>query len=531
MRRPRFVPYPFLAAAYPVLALAAANGSEIAHFGVLIFPLTISLVCAAGAWLLWSLVVGDPDRRAFLTFVVVILFASYGYLTAALEEVDWAAPYVRTPLPLLAAVVYLGVVTYLFFRRVPNLRPVTRYLNIFTGILVVWNTVDLLQQTARRPGFAVESRSPLPRESSAIHRGAGGPDIYLIVLDKYTGRRSLKTNFGFDNTGFETFLANHGFVVPGTSHANYVHTQLALAALLNYRYLDELTRGPRRESSDQALVYDLVEDSAVWRFLKARGYRFIFFPTAFAVTGGNRFADVQVPDPSQIPTEFEIAWRRTTLVQPILQWGCQRVYCAHAFTSFAAEGAALLEWKLDQLKQLPKWPRDGRPLFVFAHITSPHEPYVFNADCTTRQAGWPSHFLARDETPEKQAYVAQITCLNKKIETIVEHLLSDSPAPPVILLQSDHGHGRMTLEIPSLEAVTPDRLAERADIFAAYFLPGAAAGTMYDSITPVNVFRAVFRQYFDARLDRLPDETYWSSSAHPYQLTRVTGRLNQRSSH
>jgi hypothetical protein len=215
-------------------------------------------------------------------------------------------------------------------------------------------------------------------------------------------------------------------------------------------------------------------------------------------------------------SEFEIVWRRTTLAEPVFSWVCQRFKCA-AGTPLVAY-AKLLEWKFDQLSQIPKWPREGRSLFVFAHITIPHEPYVFNADCSIRPPFWPS---LQDERPEKQAYVAQIECLNRRLRSIVEHLLRDSPAPPVILLQSDHGHGRLPLHIPDVDAVTPDRVAERADVFAAYYLPGADGGIVYDSITPVNVFRTVFRQYFQADLAPLPDKTYWSPETQLFKFTRV----------
>jgi hypothetical protein len=134
---------------------------------------------------------------------------------------------------------------------------------------------------------------------------------------------------------------------------------------------------------------------------------------------------------------------------------------------------------------------------------------------------WPPLFAPEDESPEKQAYIAQLTCVNLRVRAVVEHILKDSAKPPIILLQSDHGHGRMNATIPDLAEVTPDRVAERADIFAAYYLPGADPGIIYDSITPVNVFRTVFRAYFAAPLDLLPDETYWSPARQPYKFTRV----------
>jgi hypothetical protein len=514
MRVPRLVLYPLFAAVYPVLALAAGNPGEVPGLWVLTWPVVISLCVALGAWLLLSVFLRDPDRRAFVTLMVVLVFAWYGYFTIGLSGIPWAAPYASTALPLLFIVAYLAGATYVVFRLVPNLRALTRFLTIFTAILVAWTTIDLLRQTAQVDwsGYRVE-----PATTSANATGKTGPDIYLIVLDKYTGSRSLRDNFGFDNADFESFLVERGFVLPRKPQANYIYTPLSLAALLNYRYLDDLPADPEAETRTTAYVNHLVEDNAVWRFLQARHYRFIFFPTGFRVTWSNRFADLQVPDPRRMLTEFGIVWRETTLAAPVLSWVCRQINCPDAAKPLIAYGK-FLNWKFDQLSQVPRWPREGRPLFVFAHIPIPHEPYVFLADCSIRPPFWRS---VEDETPEKQAYVEQITCLNRRLKSVVKRILRDSPTPPVILLQSDHGHGRMLTPYPDVDHVSPDRVTERADVFAAYYLPGADGGIIYDSITPVNVFRAVFREYFQADLPPLPDKTYWSSGAQLFKFTRV----------
>jgi hypothetical protein len=411
---------------------------------------------------------------------------------------------------------YLGAVTYLVFRLVSDLRALTRFLTTFTAVLVLWAGLNVLRDTTRRMELTAESNPPHP-VSVAFAKSKSRPDIYLIVLDKYTGSRSLRENFGFDNGDFQSFLAEHGFVLPGRAQTNYIYTSLSLASLLNYRYLDELPAESLGVSRAKAYINQIVEDNAVWRFLRGRDYRFIFFPTEFPVTGRNRLADLQLPDPRKILSEFEIAWRRTTLAEPVLSWTCGQISCLGPSSE-----AKLLDWKFGQLSQVPRWPRDGRPLFIFAHLTVPHEPYIFNANCSLRPPFWPSYYVVADETPEKQAYVGQIQCLNRRLKSLVERLLGDSPTPPIIILQSDHGHGRMPLHIPDLDDVTPDRVAERADIFAAYYLPGTTAKIVYDSISPVNVFRSVFRQYFQAELSPLPDKTYWSPGSDPFRFTRVS---------
>jgi hypothetical protein len=59
------------------------------------------------------------------------------------------------------------------------------------------------------------------------------------------------------------------------------------------------------------------------------------------------------------------------------------------------------------------------------------------------------------------------------------------------------------------------------DVFAAYLLPGAPPGLVYDSISPLNAMRAVMRYYYGLDLPPLADASYWSSSKRPYDFTRV----------
>ncbi len=521
MRTPGLLLYPFLAAAYPVLALAAANPSELPGLWVLAGPLGISLSLLLCVWLFLGAFIADLDKRAFLTFMFIVLFALYGYITIGLRGLPWAAHYYYTPLPVVIIAGYLGAITFLVFRLVPDSRKLTRYMTMFMSILVGWNVFSLMRQDVlSRSLFKAHDSEPPRLKSQDTPAPNKSPDIYLIVLDKYSSNRSLRDNFGFDNGDFEQFLRSRGFIVPSGARANYIYTMLSLASLLNYRYLDEIPSKPQAESRNRVYINHLIEDSAALRVLRSRHYRFIFFPTEFAFTAQNRFADLQLPNPRKIFTEFELAWRRTTLLEPVLSWLCQRFNCSTALVPFAGE-STLLEWKFDQLRQVPSLPRFHRPLFVFAHLLVPHEPYVFNADCSTHPAFWPSFEAVPDETPEKQAYIAQIKCVNRQLETIVDRILRDSPEPPIILLQGDHGHGLMPLHIPSLKDVSPDRVADRSHLFAGYYLPGAPTGIISDSISVVNVFPTVFRQYFGLALPSLPDITYWSPWTNIFQMTRV----------
>ena len=59
--------------------------------------------------------------------------------------------------------------------------------------------------------------------------------------------------------------------------------------------------------------------------------------------------------------------------------------------------------------------------------------------------------------------------LSKQVEAMIDRILANSPEPPVIILQSDHGSG-MCLSTEDLEQTN---VRERMSILNAYYLPGA----------------------------------------------------------
>jgi hypothetical protein len=514
--------YPFLASIYAVTALASVNVLHGVRPADLLLPLGVAALIPALTWVPLIAVIKDVHRRAFVTLLVVLVFASYGYVGAAIEGAGDPWHWSGTAMPVIIECAYVIVLAGLMFRMGLVTATLTTYLNIVTTILVAWSSAAFVFGIHRSHReydyYAHEAPRPalLPVRQTG-DRATRFPDIYLIILDKYTASSDLKKSFAFDNTPFERFLQSRGFVIPALARPNYVHTFLSVTSLLNFRYLDELPGLLGRDSPNGSFPMVLAENNRALGFLRGLGYRFVFFPSAFPVSVRNRNADLELPDPREITAEFAVFWRRSTLAEPILGWVCARVWCSEGVTSPISEPPALINWKFERLKALAGVPG---PTFVVAHLSIPHEPYVFNADCSTRAPFWPPGFIPADQTPEKQAYVAQVQCLNKKLEDLVVHLLKNSPQPPVILLQADHGQGRM-VKILDLAHTPPDRAAERARLFAAYYLPGAPKSAIYDSITPVNVFRVVFNKYFDARLPHQPNRTYWSSAAEPYRFTEL----------
>jgi hypothetical protein len=195
------------------------------------------------------------------------------------------------------------------------------------------------------------------------------------------------------------------------------------------------------------------------------------------------------------------------MLPELIGGGCALLRCEAARFRLTPETADLMDWKFERMAELA----GGRqPTFVLAHLVLPHEPFLYQADCTHREPYWPANAGMVGDEEATRGYLDQISCANRKVAALVDSILARSRRPPVILLQSDHGHGRLG-RLPELRYVDHYRLEERMAGFAAYLLPGVASGAIGDSITPVNATRLVLRQYFGAHLSPLEDASFWSS--------------------
>ena len=151
----------------------------------------------------------------------------------------------------------------------------------------------------------------------------------------------------------------------------------------------------------------------------------------------------------------------------------------------------------DELKNIPQI---AGPKFVFAHIVSPHGPYIFgpngeNAPDTTE--------LVLSPEEERKRYLDQLIFINKKLEDSVVEILSKSKIPPIIVIQSDHGVWI------SADGVNEDEMhGIRLKNFSALYLPGKDKNIVPRDMSAVNTFRLIFNQYFGLDLEMLDNKGY-----------------------
>jgi hypothetical protein len=270
------------------------------------------------------------------------------------------------------------------------------------------------------------------------------------------------------------------------------------------RYLDTLAERMGEASTDKSPAEDMVADNAVMRFLKGKGYVLINAGSWWGPTNSNHNADINLR--ASRVNEFALNLLQGTMLFPFSEEFVENDLRSKVLFTF---------------RNLREIPRMKAPTFTLAHVICPHPPYVFGPD----GGRVPTLRRILNKSDSRPLYRDQVIFMNRLLEQTVDTILAASSKPPIIIIQGDHG-AAYTYRPYGASAVFPDDhyLRVQMRIFNAYYLPGAPEGTVYDSITPVNSFRAVLNAYFGAGLPMLPDESFYSTVGRPYRLANVTGK-------
>ncbi|MBC8063721.1 MAG: hypothetical protein H7Y17_02745 [Chlorobia bacterium] len=121
----------------------------------------------------------------------------------------------------------------------------------------------------------------------------------------------------------------------------------------------------------------------------------------------------------------------------------------------------------------------------------------------------------------RAGYADQAKFVGKQMLSAIDKLLASSKEQPVIILQGDHGP-KKGLDQASLAKTDVN---ECFPILNAYLVPEAVKSKLYPGITPVNTFRAIFREMFGDSLPNLPDRSWYSPYPQPLEFTEVTSQV------
>lgn len=255
---------------------------------------------------------------------------------------------------------------------------------------------------------------------------------------------------------------------------NYKATVNSINSSLNMEYVNyEITKNYEDEIS-----LSHVFNNNLIKFLKAYNYETTIVLNDWQLSRGLRHFNMDNRDTTinqERADSFKINLLRQTLLRFILVDSFRDKMRENRLISFD-----LLNKFINQINT------KKRPQFVFFHVLLPHSPGLFDEN---------GHSVNSNEN----FYLGQLKYTNKLLEQTVSNILSvDKNA--IIIIQSDHGN-RTILEKNN------DNNPPYNNIIAVYFSSKYKGKiNLYDTITPVNLFRTIVNPVLNLKLKKLEDK-------------------------
>ena len=357
-----FIIHPVLLAAYPTLFLYSLN-IGLFPLSAIWAPIALTLVIAGAAWGATGLLLRDMHKGALIASVSLALFFSYG--RGEFRDLGESDSLAENRPGLSRSSSASG--SWLWARA--SMAKLTLISNVIAGVLVAFVLRDIVQaRAAERVTVPLED---VPR--APMTHGAPRPDIYFILLDAYARADVLESLYGYDNAPFLAELRARGFHIAERSTSNYMQTMLSLGSLFNLMYLDEFAKAVRPGVLGSSADAREVPGKSGRRLPESAGLH------------AHRLARVGRPD-TEMPNAdvyidygaaadtFGNALLNTTPIPDL--WPGNR---SAVFDRYRGQILFIFDGLRDvALRESPK--------FVFAHIESPHPPFVFGPNGEPREA-------------------------------------------------------------------------------------------------------------------------------------------------
>jgi len=368
------------------------------------------------------------------------------------------------------------------------------------------------------------------------------PDVYYLLFDRYANATTLKNDYNYDNSGLLNTLSKDGFVTRDNAYANYPFTQQSVSSTLNMNYLTSIGKEFKNDSKDYQTAFPLrtlFDNPPVAQALKANGYNYN------QVSSWWDFSR-KIPAANDEPTEsFRLRifgktfWLsdlqrdlvNKSILSPLLKKGLSFGSTAVVKYDKDRNPQENFDAQMNALKTIAEnSSSEKQPQFTFAHVLSPHDPYIFDANCNT-----PTYDQNRTDNgvDETIKYTNQVTCINKSIESVIGTIRAKDPNA-VVILQADEGpypkqfRGTLTpghyydpINLPL------KNMRQKFGVLASYYLPGVSATAKTSPIdSSVNAFRYVLDHYLGYEMPLLPDCHFAAGDKYElYNFQQVTGLL------
>ena len=509
----KFVIHPFLIALFPVISLWVANLNYVTA-NMVIRSLILVVILSGLLFLLLHLMTHEWEKAGVITSLILLIILTYGHFYTVLRGVQLLSPIIRHRYLLPLVGVLVGFMIFLVLKNGKTVSPIASFMTVLGLVLVSISLTRLIVYQINVTSFDFKASQKISETSSSVQSDT--PDIYYIILDAYGREDTLKEFYGYDNSEFIQALKQRGFYVAEKSNSNYMNTYYSLSSSLNMDYLDNYVSQNGGRMSSQFLS-GLINNSKLREFLRSQGYKMVAFESSYENLSS---ADVFLKPREQknlsgqsilAINEFEGMLIDTTIGKIWLDifYNQQKTNEKSILMVPYLQHANRVTFALTELGNVAKMP--GKK-FVFAHVVSPHPPFIFSSNGDLIFPPRPyslsdGDYFSGGEKEYISGYTEQIQYINKLVLKAVDEIMANSSEPPIIIVQGDHGPGAFAV----FGSIDKSNVQDRMGMLNAYYFPDQNYTSLYPSISPVNSFRVILDNFFGEVLGLLPDNHFFST--------------------
>ena len=495
--------HPILFVLFPILLIITSNLTEILLTDALLSLLLLMAIMLV-SWFILNLFLKNKFKSGLFTSLGLIIFFSYGKFVNTFSEIGMNVStlpfsYHTITIPIYFVIIIFGIIAIIKTKK--QLYNVTVFTNIVAIALIAMLIPNVITYSFENYDneFIDNTLNYQILENSKSNIK---PNIYFILLDEYTDNEILKKIYDFDNYEFLSKLEQRGFHIPSKIYTNYATSPLVLSAILNMNYVHDKITVPTMDDKNE-----LFNNNQIMRILKSLDYKII---TMSFFHGYPDIADYHLCSPKLFVTQFHTTLLETSLWNPF----------STLFINSGQPQRDIINCNFSELSNLHN--QFDSPFFVYAHLLSPHPPYLFGPNGESVNPEFLS--IGANSWNDKSAYVDQLQYVNKKVIETIDKILLENESPPIIIIQGDHGTptqlGGGGLRWNNIDN---DSIIERMSIFNAFYFP-----VIFDGLTPVNSFRLVLNTQLNGNYELLEDRMYFSSYQDMLNFTDVTSMLTSK---
>ena len=411
------------------------------------------------------------------------------------------------------------------------------FLLVFVVVIGLWQVIHL---ATILPTISKQSKSQPVSLGKTSKPTSDKPDIYYIVLDRYTNETVLKDQFAYDNSNFINNLRQMNFNVNEYAYSNYPVTSMSISSTLNANYTNNIVSKYKNDQiQSRTLYHNLIRQSSVAKALKDNGYKFYQIGADYSASSKAPMADVDLTSSNSLsvfnsPTRKLTPFEYMEFNKSIYRQLFKVTFNWWPFKSIEKDKVKMVGEQLSALNSLASQKSRGK--FVFAHILVPHHPYVFNSD------GSISQFQTSDNygTTIKTKYLNQLQYINTEISKTIKNIMETSDGQAVIILNADEGTYPQEMNSDAFDLAAPLDYMSKTDmntwsekwlkmkfgILQATYIPKASQQDV-QNLSSVNMFRIILNNYLGYKLEYLPNCNFGFNRGdrYEYDYSDITKKL------